>query len=267
MERTKLSDIAPAGVSGRVRMASLPSVDSRAALALLVLLSVEAGSTDVIGFMGLNGLFTAHITGNLAFLAANIGGGGQGQFVQMLSVPVFMVIVALTSMLAGALESSGQGSLRPLLLLQFLLLAAFFGFCVAAGPRIDQNATNVTFAGMLGVSAMAVQNALVQISLNGAPSTAIMTTNVTRFAVDVGKLLSGADPADVAKARNRAARTLPVIVGFAVGCGLGAVCAGALGLKALVLPTGLALLAFALGFAIKPVADHACGAVRVRLPA
>jgi urea transporter len=34
---------------------------------------------------------------------------------------------------------------------------------------------------MLGVSAMAVQNALVQVSLKGAPSTAVMTTNVTRF--------------------------------------------------------------------------------------
>jgi uncharacterized membrane protein YoaK (UPF0700 family) len=250
-----------------MRMASSPSVESRAALALLVVLSVVAGSTDIIGFLGLNGLFTAHITGNLAFLAANIVGGGQGQFAQMLSVPVFMVVVALTSLLAAALESSGQASLRPLLLLQFLLLAAFFGVGVAVGPRIDQNATNVIFAGTLGVSAMAVQNALVQTSLKGAPSTAIMTTNVTRFAVDVGKLLFGGDPADVATARNRAARTLPVIIGFAVGCGIGAACEAAVGLRSLVLPAGLALLAFALGFAIKPVADRACEAARVRLPA
>jgi uncharacterized membrane protein YoaK (UPF0700 family) len=30
-------------------------------------LSVIAGATDIIGFLGLNGLFTAHITGNLVF--------------------------------------------------------------------------------------------------------------------------------------------------------------------------------------------------------
>ena len=48
-----------------------------------------------------------------------------------------------------------------------------------------------------------------------------MTSNVTRFAMDVGEVLLGGDSADVAKARNRAARTLPVIVGFTVGCGLG----------------------------------------------
>jgi uncharacterized membrane protein YoaK (UPF0700 family) len=33
-------------------------------------LSVIAGSTDIIGFLGLNGLFTAHITGNIVVLAA-----------------------------------------------------------------------------------------------------------------------------------------------------------------------------------------------------
>jgi uncharacterized membrane protein YoaK (UPF0700 family) len=41
-------------------------------------------------------------------------------------------------------------------------------------------------AGMLGVSAMAVQNALAQISLEGSPSTAVMTTNVTRLTMDTG---------------------------------------------------------------------------------
>lgn len=125
-------------------------------------------------------------------------------------------------MLTDGLESIGLASLRPLLLLQFLLLAGFLVFCIAAGPRIDPNATNAILAGLLGVSAMAVQNALVQISLKGAPSTAVMTSNVTRFAMDVGEVLLGGDPADLAKARNRAARTLPVIVGFTVGCGLGA---------------------------------------------
>jgi uncharacterized membrane protein YoaK (UPF0700 family) len=33
-------------------------------------LSLIAGSVDVIGFLGLDGLFTAHITGNLVAVAA-----------------------------------------------------------------------------------------------------------------------------------------------------------------------------------------------------
>ena len=230
-----------------------PPVDnSRAVQALLIVLSVTAGCTDIIGFLVLNGLFTAHITGNLVILAAHIVGGGEAQIAPMLSVPVFIVMVGLTRLLAGGLESIGLASLRPLLLLQFLLLAGFLVLCVAAGPRIDPNAANAILAGMLGVSAMAVQNALVQISLKGAPSTAVMTSNVTRFAMDVGEVLLGGDPADVAKARNRAARTLPAIVGFTAGCGLGAACEAALGTWSLALPAGLALLAFAMGFAAEP---------------
>jgi uncharacterized membrane protein YoaK (UPF0700 family) len=127
----------------------------------------------------------------------------------MLSVPVFIVMVGLTRLLAGGLASIGLASLRPLLLLQFLLLAGYLVLCVAFGPRIDPDATNAILAGMLGVSAMAAQNALVQISLKGAPSTAVMTSNVTRFAMDVGEVLLGGDSTDVPKARNRAARTLP----------------------------------------------------------
>jgi uncharacterized membrane protein YoaK (UPF0700 family) len=94
-----------------------------------------------------------------------------------------------------------------------------------------------------------VQNALVQISLKGAPSTAVMTTNITRFMMDVGGVLLGHEPADKAQARSRAMRTWPAIVGFAVGCGLGAACEAAIGLRSLTLPTVLALLALAMGLA------------------
>jgi uncharacterized membrane protein YoaK (UPF0700 family) len=145
-------------------------------------------------------------------------------------------MVGMKVLIAGSLESIGLTSLRPLLLLHFMLLAGFLAQCVAAGPYIEPNATNADLAGMLGVSAMAVQNTLVQISLKGAPSTAVMTSNVIRFALDAGKVLFGGDPADMAKGRNRAARALAVIVGFAVGCGLGAAGEAALGLASLALP-------------------------------
>lgn len=116
-------------------LVSAPSVDnSRAVQALLIVLSVTAGCTDIIGFLGLNGLFTAHITGNLVILAAHMVGGGEAQIAKMLSVPVFIVMIGLTILLAGALESIGLASLRSLLLLQFLLLAGSLVLCVGGRP-------------------------------------------------------------------------------------------------------------------------------------
>ena len=64
--------------SGATVEVPVPSVDSSVATRLLpALLSVIAGSTDVISFLGLAGLFTAHITGNLVILAAHIVTGGE----------------------------------------------------------------------------------------------------------------------------------------------------------------------------------------------
>jgi hypothetical protein len=103
---------------------SAASVESRAVQALLVVLSVTARCTDIISFLGLNGLFTAHITGNQVILATHFF-SGEAQLALMLSVPVFMVIISLTRVLASSLELRGWASLHPLLLLQFLLLALF----------------------------------------------------------------------------------------------------------------------------------------------
>jgi uncharacterized membrane protein YoaK (UPF0700 family) len=231
------------------------ALHSRSVQALVFVLSVTAGSTDIISFLRIDGLFTAHITGNLVILAARIVSGAEAEIAPMLSVPIFVVVVALTRVLANFLKSIGLAALWPLLLLQFLLLAGFLILCVATGPRIDPNAAKTVIGGMLGVSAMAVQNALVQFSLKGAPPTAAMTNNVTRFAMDLGELLFGDDPAEMAEARKRAAHTLPPIIGFAIGCALGAACSTAFGSRSLTLPAGLALVAFAIGFAVEPDAE------------
>jgi uncharacterized membrane protein YoaK (UPF0700 family) len=140
-----------------------------------------------------------------------------------------------------------NSSLVPLLVLQFLLLLAFFSVCVGAGRVIDPNTARMIFAGMLGVYAMAVQNALVRVSLRGAPSTAVMTTNITLFTMDIVKILLQGDASGVAAARERAGNTWPAIIGFLLGCALGAACETALGLRSLMLPATLALFAIALG--------------------
>jgi uncharacterized membrane protein YoaK (UPF0700 family) len=226
----------------------IPSVDSSLGMQLLpTLLSIIAGSVDAIGFLRLGGLFTAHVTGNLVILAAHLVSGDEASVAPMLSVPVFMLVLGLTRLLVGGLESIGRTSLRPLLLLQLLLLAGFLVICASAGPRLDPDEPIAILAGMLGVSAMAVQNALVQVSLKGAPSTAVMTTNITRFMMDVGGVVFGREAAEVAKARSRAKRTWPATLGFAVGSAFWAACEAEIGLTALALPTGLALLALAMG--------------------
>jgi hypothetical protein len=60
-------------VPWKVMSVSVPSVDDSFGLKLLpIVLSIVAGSADVVSFLGLRALFVAHITGNLIIIAAHL---------------------------------------------------------------------------------------------------------------------------------------------------------------------------------------------------
>jgi uncharacterized membrane protein YoaK (UPF0700 family) len=211
-------------------------------VSLPVVLSMIAGSVDVIGLYALD-MFTSHITGNLVLLAARVVGGEHARIGQLLSVPVFVVVLVLTKWLGDRLESIGLAPLRSLLLLQFVLIAGLLAVCVATAAFAHPDSASAILAGILGVSAMAVQTTIVLISLKSSPTVA-MTMSIARFTLDVSEILSGGNPAEVADARRRTRDAGYVIGGFAAGCAAGAASAAAVGPWSLALPAGLAALAF-----------------------
>src|SRR5712671_8147652 len=92
---------------------------------LPAVLSTTAGAVDIIGFLTLGGLFTAHITGNVVIVAAHYVTGGFSQIGPLLAVPVFMAVIGLVTLASSAIIRAGSYPLRPLLLLQTTLLAGF----------------------------------------------------------------------------------------------------------------------------------------------
>jgi uncharacterized membrane protein YoaK (UPF0700 family) len=213
-------------------------------------LSVIAGSADVTSFLGL-GLFSSHVTGNLVILTAHVVARRADNACLVLSVPLFILVLGLTRLFVAGLEALDLSSLR-LLLMQFLMLGGSFVLGLASGRHPAPEAAGIIVAGQLSVAAMAVQNALAELSLRGSPTTAVMTTNLTRFVMDVGEALLGNDRPKMAEARHRAKHTWPLIIGFTAGAGLGAACFAVAGLKSLGLPAGLALLALVMSLAVKP---------------
>jgi uncharacterized membrane protein YoaK (UPF0700 family) len=209
-------------------------------------LSMTAGAVDVTGFLALDGLFTAHITGNLVVLAVHYTTGGFCEVGPLLSVPVFVVVLGSVTLVSEVIEKAP--SRRGLLLLHATLLAGSLGLGVGFGPFPNADTPMAVLGGMLGVAAMATQNALVKLTLPGAPSTAVMTTNVTQLTVDLATLIrSQGDSEDLARARRRARATVPCILGFVMGCAAGAVLEVHFGLWALGLPVALATFAGLLG--------------------
>jgi uncharacterized membrane protein YoaK (UPF0700 family) len=95
---------------------------------------------------------------------------------------------------------------------------------------------------MLGVMAMAVQNALVQTELPGAPTTAVLTTSITRFTIAlIDAATAPLKERDTGRAKADA--LLPPILGFFAGCLAGIVLARQIGLAALMLPAFLTTVA------------------------
>lgn len=215
---------------------------------LPTVLSTTAGAVDVIGFLALGGLFTAHITGNFVILAAHYVTGGFGQIGPLLSVPVFVAVLGAVAFAFGPVEKAHRPRRRALLLLHVALLAGFLGLGVMFGPFANADSAKAVFVGMLGVAAMATQNALVRLALPGSPSTAVLTTNTTQLTIDLVALARRrGEPDELARALRRARATFPCVVGFLAGCAAGAFLELRLHLMALALPVILAAMAVPLG--------------------
>ena len=128
-------------------------------LSLPVLLSVNGGYVDSAGFLALQGLFSAHVTGNFVTLGAALVLGSTGVVAKLMALPLFCVVVALVRVLGYVLTAHAVPPLRVLLSLKLLLLLAGAVLAVRLGPFPNGDVWPALVTGMTLVSAMAVQNA------------------------------------------------------------------------------------------------------------
>jgi uncharacterized membrane protein YoaK (UPF0700 family) len=162
-------------------MGTMAATVSNERLATAVL-SWVAGYVDTAGFLRLNGLFTAHVTGNLVVAGAELAGNTErAVWVRLGVIPVFIAAVVITSVIAR----TRQSSLSSLLWFEAATLLVFAGVGMALIPDRTQPITNMTMfiAGSAGVFAMGVRNALMRESLSYMAPTTVMTGNLTQFTI------------------------------------------------------------------------------------
>jgi len=183
---------------------------------LVTLLSVIAGMVDLIGFMTLGNIFTAHITGNLVLISAAFL--REVNPAQALAIPVFFVAVAMAWLLARGAGRHGRPLARLLLSVQFLLLACVLAASVVTGASARPQSLIAGIIAMIAVCAMATQHALLRLAVPNAPSTAVMTGNVTNAILALLDALASGKPFMEATAERRVLRSLILLVGFLGGC-------------------------------------------------
>ena len=149
-------------------------------LSIPALLSFNGGFVDTIGFLGLQGLFTAHVTGNFVTLAATLVSGTHGVIAKLAALPEFVVVIVLARLAGAAMRARGMPALRVLLVAKVLFLLAFFVLAVTLGPFPDSDAPSALLTGFAGIAGMAVQNAVQRVHYGTLPPTTLMTGNTTR---------------------------------------------------------------------------------------
>ena len=211
---------------------------------LPALLSGVAGMVDVIGFLSL-GLFTAHVTGNLVVIAAVLVRGGPPNLVQILAVPIFMSGVAAVWLIAKVSGRRGLALTNLLLKVHFLLLASVLVFSVVFNSAVHPHGLMAGIAAMIAVSAMACQFALLHLAVPGAPSTAVMTGNLTSGVLTLLDVLWRGQ-SHGGEANDRLKKTAELLIGFCAGSVIGAMAVSWCGPWAWSFPVALAGLAMTL---------------------
>lgn len=197
------------------------------------LLSWVAGFVDTSAFIILFGIFTAHVTGNIALAGSSfVSSDTETTITRLLMLPTFMLTVALTSLLARYARHKKWSVFAVLLTAEAIALTVFLviGMNLSPALLLDVQEEYILPIGMSGVVAMAIQNALMKESHGVFKSyipTTVMTGNTTQLTIDIVQFLSAkfssgeSAKKEAEEAWERMSRFIPVIVGFALG-GLGA---------------------------------------------
>lgn len=206
--------------------------------AVAALLSFNGGFVDTAGFLGFQGLFTAHVTGNFVTLAATLVMGTHGVVAKLIALPEFALVVALARVAGTLLRARQLPDLQILLVTKVCFLLAFFVLAVELGPFPDSDAPVALVTAFMGIAGMAIQNGLQRVHFPSIPATTLMTGNTTQAVLDAVDLVSGTGE-DAVAVRSRFVRTLRGIVWFAIGCAAAAALYYWIGLWCLAVPVAV----------------------------
>ena len=185
------------------------------------LLAFVSGFVDTLSFVGLFGLFAAHVTGNFVMIATSIAEFRHGLWIKLLAVPVFIVAAVATRVFIVRRERHALEAATHVMGLQAVLLTVFMVVAVMSSPFEHHETAGVIATGLLAAASMAVQNTAARTFLVGLPPTTVMTGNLIQVIVDAVDVWHGHGPLDPKRARLH--KLVPMLLSFIGGTLLGAV--------------------------------------------
>jgi uncharacterized membrane protein YoaK (UPF0700 family) len=194
-----------------------------------IILSFVAGYADTSTFVGADGLFSAHVTGNFVILAYDIVTNNiAGSWIKLIAFPVFILAVFISTLIIDYVHDDKKAVNRFIILEGFMLVTAGLISWIYRHENTDSVIKDLI--PMLVVFAMGLQNACGRFFAKEflAPTT-VMTGNTTQFIIDLTGFLKNKDQ-EMQNLRLKIVHALYVILPFLIGCISGAVITKAVGL-------------------------------------
>ena len=205
-------------------------------------LSFNGGYVDTAGFIALQGLFTAHVTGNFVTIGSALIFGTSGVVAKLLALPVFCLVVIVTRLASFHLPQN-RTALNTMLLVKLALLLLGAYFAVHWGPFQNGDSWAALSTGMTFVAAMAIQNAIHRIHLSAAPPTTLMTGTTTQIMIDVADAIRGLSADTRAATLLRMRRMVTAVLLFASGAAAAALLFKSVGVLCFLVPPLVAIAA------------------------
>lgn len=218
-----------------------------------VMLTTVGGAIDTIGFVGLLGFFTNHVTGNLVMAGGGLIEGGAGLWIKLGALPVFLLTVIFTKR-AINITSANKPILSNLLYAEVAFLLAFLASAIYFGPFEEAGTLEVAFTGFLGLTAFAIRNTAGKTVMGKMKPTLLMTGNTTQLGIDLSDYVFDRNNCNMDSLRHSST----LVTSFTLGAFFGAVLYIYIGLWAIA-PFILPVLYAAIKMRNKESLNHATG--------
>lgn len=183
-----------------------------------VMLTTVGGAIDTIGFIGLFGFFTNHVTGNLVMAGGGLVKGGDGLWVKLGTLPVFLITVIITKRVIN-MTNANKPILSNLLFAEVAFLLAFLASAIYFGPFEQAGTLEVAFTGFLGLTAFAIRNTAGKTIMGKMKPTLLMTGNTTQLGIDLSDYVFDRNNCNMDSLRH----SFTLVFSFTAGAFVGAV--------------------------------------------
>ena len=198
-----------------------------------------AGYCDTVTFVAADSIFSAHVTGNfIVFAYQIIKGYDIHAWVKLLTFPVFIMAV-----MAGGRIALKATNRYTILFWEGVILVLSGIASYVFGYLNTTSEWPIYSVAMATVFAMGLQNAFGKLYAKETHGpTTMMTGNVTQASLDLGNLLkNGLKDVEVLLSFKK---QLVTIIGFLIGCFMGAVAGKFFGLGTLILPGAAMIICY-----------------------